>query len=636
MCGIVGIVNVDGRPVDSARLARMRDSMTHRGPDDEGLWVEGGTGLGHRRLSILDLSAAGHQPMTVDDGNLWLVFNGEIFNYVELAAELEAKGHQFRSRSDSEVILHLYQELGPGCLERMNGMFAFAIWDRSRQTLFAARDRFGIKPFNYHWTGRRLVFASEVKAILEHPDVPRNPCYPAIADYLFSGQALDGRTFFDGIQQLEPGHWLRLEGDSLTTAPYWDLQYDYDHGREYSDIVEEIAWLVDDAVRIHTRSDAALGCHLSGGLDSSTVACLTARHRGAIKSFSIRSPGGAFFDETRYAKAVSRHAPTEYLEGVADAAHMALSTPKLVWHMDTPMPTPGGVNYYSVSLLAAEHVKVSLTGHGGDEVFAGYPAQFQVAFGNTDMFDFSGNPTRPEVTRGYRIRNLLRREGLAGVVRRLRARMGPQSAPSPERQWIDLHCGQPAGVNRNIHPAFVDRLSGYSSEDDYLTSFRGAPTTEMLDRCLYHDLRCYLPSLLHMEDRVSMAASLESRVPLLDYRLAELLATVPPEQKVLDLVPKGLLRDAGRRWLPPEILERRDKAGFGIPVESWFDNELADDVRRVLGSKASRERGIFAPEVLCDRNFLVSEGWGALNIELWFRIFIDGDVSPDTPLTEVE
>ena len=636
MCGIAGVVNVDRRPVDPAVLVRMRDSMIHRGPDDEGLWIEDGVGLAHRRLSILDLSSAGHQPMTIDDENLWLIYNGEIFNYVELRQELQRKGHRFRSKSDSEVILHLYQEYGAGCLERLNGMFGFAIWDRSRRVLFAARDRMGIKPFYYHWTGKRLIFASEIKAILEHPDVRREANPRAIADYVFSNQTLDGRTFFVGIDELRPGYSLRLEGDTLRTASYWTLEYAYDHGRDDADLIEEVAALVDDAVRIHCRSDAALGCHLSGGLDSSTVACLTARHRHPIKSFSVRSPGGAFYDETAYAKVVSKSCGTEYMEAVAHAGTLASMTPYLVWHMDMPMATPGGVNYYTVSRLAAEHVKVSLTGHGGDEVFAGYPAQFQVAFGTTEMFDRSSNPVALQVPSWYRLRNLLRRDGLAGVMDRLKGRIRGATPSSAEDLWIQTHCGPLVGRHPHLHRDFADQLAGYTPEHSYLEAFREAPTDELLDRCLHHDLRCYLPSLLHMEDRVSMAVSLESRVPLLDHRIVELIATVPPEQKVRGGVPKRLLREAGARWLPEAVLTRRDKAGFPMPVARWFAGELARDMRRVVGSQKSRARGVFDPRVLGDRNFWVTNGWEALNIELWFRIFIDRDLDPATPLSEID
>jgi asparagine synthase (glutamine-hydrolysing) len=636
MCGIVGIANVDGQPVDADRLIRMRDRMVHRGPDDEGLYVSDGVGLGHRRLSILDLSSAGHQPMANETEDLWMVFNGEIFNFVELRQKLIEGGHRFRSDSDSEVIVHAYEDAGVDCVDVLNGMFAFAIWDSRRRTLYAARDRMGIKPFFYFWDGRHFVFASEIKAILEHPDVPCEPDPLAIADYMFCGQTLAGRTFFKGIHELRPGRALMLEDGDLREWEYWRLEYAYDHARSDADWIEEFADLLDDAVRIHCRSDAALGCHLSGGFDSSTVACLTAKHRGPVKSFSVRSPGGAFFDETAYAKAVSRHAGTEYLETTADATDIARLTTRLLWHMDMPMATPGGVNYHAVSRLAADHVKVSLTGHGGDELFAGYPAQFQVHFGTTAMFDHSADPVRPGASRAFRLLSLWRREGLGGFASRLRGRFEPRDAPTPEAVWMQLHCGRPVASNPHLDPGFVAGLRGYAPEDDYLAAFREPETDVLLDRALHHDLRCYLPSLLHMEDRVSMAVSLESRVPLLDYRIAELAARVPLEAKVKDRVPKRLLRDAAKRWLPDAVLQRRDKAGFAMPVESWFEGELAADLRRVLDSPTSRARGIFDPRVLGDRNFWVADGWKALNVELWFRLFVDRNLEPDTPLGGIE
>jgi len=637
MCGIIGVVNADRQPVDGALLERMRDTMVHRGPDDQGLFLDGDAGLGHRRLSIIDLSPTGHQPMPNRDENLWLVFNGEIYNYIELAEELKARGHQFRSTSDSEVILHLYEEMGTECLERLNGMFAFAIWDRRNRTLFGARDRFGIKPFYYHHTDKRFIFASEIKAILEDPTIPRRRNPYAIADYLFCGQPLAGRTFFEGIEEVRPGHAFVLKDGALRSWEYWRLRYEYNRDRSDENVIEEVAALVDDAVRIHCRSDAPLGCHLSGGLDSSTVACLTTRHRGPVKSFSIRSPGGASYDETPYAKAVSRHAGTEYYEATIDANGMAKHASKLLWHMDMPMPTAGGVNYYAVSRLAAEHVKVSLTGHGGDEVFAGYPGQFELAFGTRDMFDTRSTPQRQRAGLAYRLRNLWRARGVKGLISRGLANYGPSRALSLEDRWVRIRMGRlPLQDTPYLHPAFIESLQGFSPLDDYLEAFRSPDTDEPLDRCLHHDLRNYVAKLLFMEDRVSMAVSLESRVPLLDHRIAEFVSSVPPEQKVRGRVPKYLLREAAKKWVPSEVIERRDKMGFPMPTQQWFGNELAGELEQVLGTKASRKREIFREPVLGDRTFWITQGWNALNLELWFRIFIEQDIEPGIPLAEIE
>lgn len=632
MCGIVGIVNIDGRPVDAARLKTMRDLMTHRGPDDQGLFVDTGVGLAHRRLSILDLTTAGHQPMPNEDESLWLVFNGEIYNFVELAKELKQKGHRFRSNSDSEVILHLYEEYGPACVDHLNGMFAFAIWDREKKVLFAARDRMGIKPFYYFWNGVTFVFASEAKSILAHPDVPREPNPQAIADYMFCGQTLDGRTFFSRIMELPPARALSLERGHLRDWEYWRLSFDDDGDRRDADVIEEAAALLDDAVKIHCRSDAKLGCHLSGGLDSSTIAALTTKHRGSVKSFSIRSPGGARFDETPYAKTVSNHVGTEYFEATADAMDVARLTPKLLWHMDMPMPTAGGVNYFKASQLAAQHVKVSLTGHGGDEVFAGYPAQFRLAFGTTSMFDLSQDPMRSADSWFFRLRKKLQRDGVRGLAMSLGSRLQTTAPPSPEAVWMQLHCGHLPSQCSLLDRGFVSNLNGYTPEDDYLEAFRIAPTDELLNRCVHHDLRCYLPSLLHMEDSVSMAVSLESRVPLLDYRIVEFAARIPPAIKVKDRIPKRLLREAAKRWLPDKVIQRRDKAGFHMPAARWLKCELAVDLQRILGSVTSRRRGVFESRIACNPSLSSADAWKALNVELWFRIFIDQDVAPDTPL----
>lgn len=631
MCAIVGVLDRRGRPVRAEDLLRMRDEMVHRGPDDAGIHLDHAVGLGHRRLSIVDLTPGGHQPMANQDGSIWLVFNGELYNYVELTRELEKAGHRFRSKSDTEVILHLYEEYGEACLERMNGMFAFVLWDSRRRCLFGARDRIGIKPLYYRSTPESFLFASEIKALLAARDVPREPDLQGVADYLYCGRALAGRTLFAGISELQPGQAFRVDEKDLQLWEYWRVPArETDADMTEDDAIDALAALIEDAVRIECRSDAEVGCHLSGGLDSSTIACLTTRHRPGLKSFSIRSPGGDYYDETRFAKVVSRHAQTEYLE--ADATHhdMDAMVTRLVWHMDAPMPAPGGINYYVLSRLAARHVKVTLTGHGGDEVFGGYPAQFAVGVGNTDMFPKTAPKAHSEPI-ARRIRNTLVREGLRGVLRRLVARSQPRS---PEESWTQLHCAPAPESDAMLHPDFVRSLEGYSPRESYLDAFRRAPSDNLFDRCLHHDLRCYLPSLLHMEDRTSMANSVESRVPLLDHRIIEFVARLP--ERFRPSSPKQMLRASARRWLPPEILERKDKSGFPIPVEHWFTHELARPAERVFTSAPMRERTIFDASALNAPSFGRTRGWAALNLELWFRIFIDQRLDPQTPLTGVE
>lgn len=624
MCGIVAVQMFKGAPVDAPRVEAMRDAMLHRGPDDRGLYLSGPVALGHRRLSILDLSPAGHQPMCNEDESVWLVFNGEIYNYVELADELRARGHRFRSTTDSEVILHLWEEMGPRCVDRLNGMFAFVIWDAAKQEMFGARDRLGIKPFNYYHGADRFIAASEIKAILEDPSVPRVPDYQGLSDYLLNGFPLGEKTCFAGIRQLQPGWALSLKDGALRTWQYWDLKFAYDYGRSLDDTVGELGLLLDDAVRIHCRSDAPLGCHLSGGLDSSTIVALTARHRERLDTFSIRFDGGRYFDESEHARAVARHVGTTHWEATPDSNDLTALIGALAWHTDLPMPGHTIFAYYAASRLAAEHVTVSMTGHGGDEIFAGYPAQFQAAFGDTSMFDLSARPVR-HVPASARLRAALRRYGIGGTVRRLLRRTAPERPLDLHQLWLKLHCGLPPAENPVLLPGFRKQLGGYDSRVPYLAPLDAAATDVVLDRCLYHDLRAYLPGLLHQEDRASMANSIESRVPLLDQRVVEFLATVPPEQKVAGREPKTLLRRVGRPLLPAEIVNRRDKGGFGVPSGQWFDGPMRPFVQQLITSPRAVERGIFDPRELRAPTADGATIWSALSIELWFRIFFDRD-----------
>lgn len=623
MCGIVGIVRADGRPVDQRLLLSMRDSIAHRGPDDEGIYLGDGVGLGHRRLAILDLTSAGHQPMGNEDGTLWVVYNGEIYNYVELAQELMGLGYNLVSKSDTEVLLRLYEQYGKACLHKLNGMFAFAIWNTRDQSLFAARDRLGIKPFYYHHAPDWLSFASEVKALLEDDSIPRCPNYEAIADYLFAGAPLGRKTAIAGVRQLEPGEWLTWHRGQIKVGRYWELAYNYNSAWTAPDLVETLTRLADDAVRVHSRSDAPLGCHLSGGLDSSTVVGLASRYVRSLRTFSIRFEGGSSYDETPHAKAVAAYVGATYLEDSVPASDLATLLPALIYHMDAPLPNPGGFCYFSVSNLARRHVKVSLTGHGGDEVFAGYPSQFKATFGSMEMFDLSAAPSE-ELPAGQRVRTVWRREGLAGVLSRCVRRIR-QKRLSFEDLWISLHCAGEPAHHPMVDPRFLHALGGYTPRDDYICPLQEAPTDELLDKCLYHDLRSYLPTLLQMEDRASMAVSLESRVPLLDHRLVEMMATVPPALKVWGRQPKHLLREIAASVIPETVRTRRDKSSFPVPLGPWFAGRLAGMVRSILRSPQCLDRGIFNPDRLREDGLSPATMWQVLNVELWFRIFIDRD-----------
>ncbi len=623
MSGIVGLVRADREPVVSSVIVAMRDSLTHRGPDDAGLYVAGPVGLGIRRLSVVDLTASGHQPMVSDDGNAWIVFNGEIYNHVELTADLRAAGHRFVSRSDTEVLLHLYERYGKECVHRLNGMFAFAIWDARTRTLFAARDRLGMKPFFYHHTSQRFAFASEVKALLESDPSLRQPDHRAVADYLFSGAPLGNKTGFADLRQLEPGHRLTWCEGRLDVARYWDVAYRYEDPRREPELLAELAWLVDDAVRIHSRSDVPVGSHLSGGLDSSAVASHAARYVHPLKTFSIRFDGGAYYDESRHARAVAAHIGATYLDDVPHPRELADLLPALIYHMDFALPTWGAFGYVAVSRLGRRHVKVALTGHGGDELFAGYPKHFGATFGSTDMFDLAGQ-SLPEPSAMQRLRRVFRQEGLRGVGHRLGRRL-QRSPRSFGERWISSHCGEEPARNPMLHPGFVQGLGGYSPRESYLQPLREARTHEVLDQALYHDLRVYLQELLAMEDRMSMAVSLESRVPLLDHRIVELIARIPPALKVSGRQPKRLLREVVRPLLPASVLERRDKSPFPIPVEQWFADGLFGAARDVLTSPRCLDRGVFHPDRLREDAIPPALAWQLINVELWYRIFVDRD-----------
>jgi asparagine synthase (glutamine-hydrolysing) len=445
---------------------------------------------------------------------------------------------------------------------------------------------------------------------------------------MFCGRALGGKTMFRNIREVEPGHWFRMDLDTgrPQIQKYWSLRHDYDRSRSDEAVTEELLHSLDESVKIHCRSDASLGCHLSGGLDSSTVVALASRHRRGLKTFSIRFAEEGFFDETHYAQAVARHAGVEYFETEPNCKQMAACLPYVMWHMDVPMATDGGFTYFMTSKLAQRHVKVSLTGHGGDELFAGYPAQFQASFGRTDMFVKQKHSHHQVFKRQISqspIKSFLG-VGVANIYRSARKRFF-NSPKSLQDIWIQLHCNHWPGLSSIFEAGLMARIEGYTPIDDYLKPFLEVDTDHALDQCLYHDLRVYLPSLLHLEDRVSMAVSIESRVPFLDHRLVEFLGTVPPEQKVKGLVPKHFLRQVASKLLPEDVWARRDKCNFPIPENFWMSPEMKNLSEAVLIAPESLHRGLFKPEILKQACQYGNLTWPLMNVELWFKIFIDRD-----------
>jgi len=403
------------------------------------------------------------------------------------------------------------------------------------------------------------------------------------------------------------------------------VPFRYRFDRPPSETAHELAALLEDSVRIQCRSDAALGTHLSGGLDSSTVTALAARIRNEPPSFSIRFAEGGYYDETHYARAVARHAGSVHHEDTPHATDFFRHLPRLVWHCEMPLPNYGAYAYWTGSRLAARHVKVALTGHGGDEIFGGYPAQFRVGLGEFGAFAGGGQQERrrwlAEALAG------IRRRGPRHAIRAALRRIRPGHAPSqsPADQWAALHCGPPPAEHPLLHPAMRTLVRGHDARAEYLRPFIEAPTDDLFGACLYHDLRVYLPGLLHLEDRASMAWSLESRVPLLDHRIVEYMATVPPEQKVPGLVPKGLLRNVVATWLPAEVVHRRDKAPFPVPMRDWLRSAPATLINGVLRAERCLDRGVLDPAALLAPLLDPDVIWSALGIELWYRIFVDGE-----------
>ncbi|MZP29501.1 asparagine synthase (glutamine-hydrolyzing) [Heliobacterium undosum] len=630
MCGFAGLFTKTNKGDLRQPLKRMIDAIAHRGPDDEGFWIKGPAALGFRRLSIIDLEH-GHQPMVDPQGRYALVFNGEIYNYVELRECLIREGFHFRTRSDTEVLLFSYIAWGVECLQRLNGMFAFAIVDTLKEEVFIARDRLGIKPLYYHSNDQGLAFASEIKALLQLPGFTADANLKSIGYYLRYMYNPTDETFFQGVYKLEPGCWLRYGRQGINVGRYWDVSFHYDRSRSAEDTVAELRALIEDAVTIHLRADVPLGCHLSGGLDSSTVVCLASRHYpGRIKTFSGKFREDKFYDETEYAKTVSRYAGTEYLETAPTMEDFLRMLPSLVWYMDEPAVGPGIFPQQVVSCLAAEHVKVVLGGQGGDEVFGGYPRYFLTLYDCGS--GIGASPSSAGITRKWRTRwNVLqaslRQHGLLATLTKVGRRMQARAGDF-ESLW-ERYTSSLSGDSPLLGARLKEQMLDGELREGFLRFLRQAPTDQLFDKMLYHDLKCYLPGLLQVEDRTSMAVSLESRVPLLDYRIVEYASTIPPELKVFGLEPKSVFKQAIAGIIPEEVRRRKDKKGFPTPINLWFKAGARQLLQDILLDPAARQRGLFDAAAI-SRSLETSHDhawalWSLCNVELWFKLFIDKD-----------
>ena len=624
MCGIAGIFNVDGSPVPATVLRDMTDAIAHRGPDGEGFYTDSFVGLGHRRLAVIDLSSAGHQPMADAAGDHVIVYNGEVYNFQELRVELEAKGYAFRSRTDTEVVLHAYAEWGPAAVEKFNGMFAFAIWDRRRQQLFMARDRYGVKPLYYYLDGRRLVFASEIKAILACPEVERGICYEALNEYLSFQNIFSDRTLFAGINLLPPAHTLTMElGNPRTCAvrKYWDYNFREDHALSDERAAEEELYrLFEQAVQRQLVSDVPVGSYLSGGMDSGSVTALAARHIPRISTFTcgfdLNSASGVelSFDERAKAEAMSWLFKTEHYVVVLKAGDMEEVMPELIWHLEDLRVGQCYPNYY-VSRLASKFVTVALSGVGGDELFGGYPWRYYRAAGSADRADYL-------------------------------------------RRYYDYW--QRIVTDDEREECFNDdalrRIGDHRPFDSFCDVFNGAPfelsaPEEYVNKSLYFEIKTFLHGLYVVEDKLSMAHSLETRVPFMDNDLVDFAMRVPVRSKIANLDEvfridendsaakltrhfrrtkdgKILLRKAMSRLIPQDVTELT-KQGFSAPDASWFRGESIDYVRDTLLDPRANIYDFLQLQFVRRKLDEHSEGksnhrlliWSLLSLEWWCRRF---------------
>lgn len=626
MCGVVGIVGRQGRPVQEEVLRRMTSVLSHRGPDGNGVTVQDSVGLGHQRLAVIDL-ATGQQPMCRD--GLLVSYNGEIYNYRELRDELKAAGHAFKTTSDTEVLLASYQAQGPEFVRRLNGMFAFVLYDPARRQVVAARDPLGIKPLYYVRLSDAVLFASEIKALLEHPEVAPAVDQEALHDYLTFQFVLEDRTLFKGVRKVQPGELLVIGIDDLTvhSTRYWEPTFAVDFDRTEEDWVEELQWLLRDSIRLQLRSDVAVGAHLSGGMDSSLVTILASEHLGhPIHTFSGAFREGPEFNELDHARLVVAQTGAIGHEIIPTAEDFIEVLPRLIYHLDEPVAGPGVFPQYMVSRYAVDHVTVVLGGQGGDEVFGGY-ARYLVAYLEQALKGaiYQTNEEHEHIVSLSSI--LPNLPTLRQYVPMLQSFWRDGVFEDMDRRYFRL-IDRSGGALSLFNPEFRARYENGGVFERFSAVFNHPDTKSYYNKMTHFDLVAGLPALLHVEDRVSMAVSLESRVPLLDIRIVDLATSVPPRLRFQGGTLKHLLRKAVGGWLPRAIMERTDKMGFPVPLHLWAAGPARDFFHDTLLGTRSRQRGIIDPrevEFLLDHEQPFSRRlWGLINLELWHQRFIDG------------
>lgn len=646
MCGINGIAlsSRSSRSFDPGLLERMRDVIRHRGPDDEGIFIDGRIGLGIRRLSIVDL-AAGHQPMTNEDSSLHITYNGEIYNHADFRSLLEAKGHIYKTHCDTETILHLYEEHGESCVDHLRGMFAFAIWDQNKRELFIARDRLGVKPLYYvHTDDGSLYFGSEIKTLLVAGAVRPEINFAALPDYLANHGTSAEETLFHNVKRLLPGHTLTWRDGHLHIRKYWDVHYTSEEengSRTDEEYIEEWTDLFRQSVRLRLMADVPLGMFLSGGIDSASIAAMmSGMVSEPIKTFSV-----AFNEreanELEYARMVAARYNTDHHEVVVTPEQFFQTLPRLIWHEDEPLAHPSSVALYFVSKLASEHVKVVLTGEGSDEMLAGYERYYKtlynLALGPAYHRWLGAAPRRAIRERiealpaDSRVRHKLTRTFLC-LPPDIESLYFDNFAVFSRRQQQELLTSETKARAGSLDP-YVDMRRYFETADAH----------SLLDRMLYTDMKTYLHELLMKQDQMSMAASVESRVPFLDHRLVEFTARLPERLKLRrGWTTKYILRRSMKNMLPEAIL-KRSKMGFPVPVGKWFREGFRPVVDEYVLSDRTLARGLFNPDYVRRLAAEHQAGanhserlWALVNFEIWLRQFMDSDHAEESQISPVE
>lgn len=633
MCGICGIFHFgSSQHTDGTALLEMNQQIIHRGPDDAGSLISDGAGLAMRRLSIIDIKT-GHQPLSNEDGSVWVVYNGEIYNHAELREKMLAHGHTYRTHSDTESIVHLYEEYGQDCVKHLRGMFAFVIWDKLRHTLFAARDRLGIKPFYYRLQEGTFIFGSEIKALLAYPGVSAEFNAAVLPEYLAFGYVAGEETLFSGIRKLPAGHTLELsENGGLSIRRYWDLSVaDDPQSRDRDYYVRRYRELLEDAVSSHLMSDVPLGVFLSGGLDSSTVAALTAKNRrDPIQTFAV-GYGEQAYSELPYARIVANHIGSQHHEVQVTRQQFFDTLPEVIWHEDEPVCWTSSVALYHLAKFSREHVTVVLTGEGSDETLAGY-TRYAWTVWNARM-DTVYRRITPSALRAF-VREQIQSAKLGATLRRKLEHtcLGRDGGSWPSFYFDNFY----SAFSSNEQKQLLSPELQHYTDSTYAGSmaFWERSSGTILKRLLYTDINTYLVELLMKQDQMSMSASLESRVPFLDHPLVEFAASIPSSFALKGLEGKNILKSAVEDLLPHSIIYRK-KMGFPTPWSQWLAGEQLQELENLLLDPRSIRRNLFQPDavrrIFAEHRSHTRDNsnriWRLLNLELWFRVFVDRDSS---------